>query len=198
MKCKKIIYLMFVMTMLFACKEHYTPKRTAYFRMEFPEKRNFVQYQSESCPFTFMYANIGSIEYDVNDMQTQHEHPCWFNIFFKDYNSKIYLSYTAIDKRNTLEQLIKDSYKLTFKHTIRADYIDETMVKGKNIHVDGMLYDVGGNAASGVQFYVTDSVHHFLRGSLYFDAVPNIDSLAPAIQYFREDVLHLIETIAWK
>lgn len=108
------------------------------------------------------------------------------------------MSCTAISSQNTLEKLIKDSYKLTFKHTIRADYIDETIVRGKNARVAGMLYDVGGNAASGVQFYVTDSSHHFLRGSLYFNAAPNIDSLAPAIDYFRNDVLHLIETLSWK
>jgi len=64
--------------------------------------------------------------------------------------------------------------------------------------VHGILYDVGGNAASAVQFYVTDSSRHFLRGSLYFYASPNADSIAPAVEYFRKDVEHLIETLKWK
>lgn len=210
--CSKNLYFWILMTymrqyviiffvsflMLIACKTNYTPKRSGYFRIDFPEKRSLVTYESNQCPFAFEYSNLGVIEQDVNDMNEMHEHPCWFNIYFKDYGTKIYLSYTSISSNNTLEKLIKDSYTLTFKHTIRADYIDETIIKGKNKNVNGMLYDVGGNAASGVQFYVTDSTHHFLRGSLYFNTAPNIDSLAPAIEYFRNDVLLLIETLRWK
>jgi gliding motility-associated lipoprotein GldD len=127
-----------------------------------------------------------------------HEHPCWFNIIYPEYKAKIYLSYTAISTSNPLDKLIKDSYKLTFKHTVKADYIDETPVSGKNKHVSGIMYDVGGNAASAVQFYITDSSQHFLRGSLYFYASPNADSIAPAVTYFRKDVEHIIETLQWK
>ena len=108
------------------------------------------------------------------------------------------MSSSAIDKLNTLDKLIKDSYKLTFKHTVKADYIDETIIRSENKNVSGILYDVGGNAASAVQFYVTDSTTHFLRGSLYFYAPPNADSIAPSVAYFRNDVIHLIETLKWK
>ncbi|HMU98430.1 MAG TPA: gliding motility lipoprotein GldD [Chitinophagales bacterium] len=181
-----------------SCKTNYTPKRSGYFRLDFPKERNFVTYNSASCPFIFEYADFGQIEYDSNDLKEEHEHPCWFNINYKDYNAKIYLSYTEISSSNTLDNLIKDSYKLTFKHTIRADYIDETIVKGKHPNVSGMIYDVGGNAASGVQFYITDSTKNFLRGSLYFNVAPNIDSIAPAIQYFRNDVVHIINSLSWK
>lgn len=99
---------------------------------------------------------------------------------------------------NTLDKLIKDSYKLTFKHTVKADYIDETSIKGIHKNVSGILYDVGGNAASSVQFYVTDSVQHFIRGSLYFYSAPNVDSIAPVAAYFRDDVIHLVKSIHWK
>lgn len=40
--------------------------------------------------------------------------------------------------------------------------------------------------------------HSYLRGSLYFYASPNADSIAPAVEYFRKDVEHLIETLKWK
>jgi hypothetical protein len=39
---------------------------------------------------------------------------------------------------------------------------------------------------------------HYLRGSLYFATEPNADSLAPVISYFREDIIHMIETLNWK
>lgn len=181
-----------------SCRENYTPKRNGYFRINFPKERNFVVYDCSDCPFSFEYPTYGSIQKDSNNTQELHEHPCWFNIVFPEYKGKVYLSYTKIDAANPLDKLIKDSYKLTFKHTVKADYIDETPIKGKQANVSGILYDVGGNAASGVQFYVTDSSKHFLRGSLYFYASPNADSIAPSVQYFRKDVEHIIESLKWQ
>lgn len=181
-----------------SCQENYTPKRNGYFRIDFPKQRNFITYDNSTCPFTFEYADYGKIQKDSSNLEEMHEHPCWFNIIFPEYKAKVYLSYTAISASNPLDKLIKDSYKLTFKHTVKADYIDETPVSGKNKHVSGIMYDVGGNAASAVQFYITDSSQHFLRGSLYFYASPNADSIAPAVTYFRKDVEHIIETLQWK
>lgn len=181
-----------------SCRENYTPKRNAYFRIEFPKERVYTTYSNPVCPFTFEYADYGRIQKDSSNPEEINAHPCWFNIIYPDYKGKIYLSYTSIDPNNTLDKLIRDSYKLTFKHTVKADYIDETPVRGKNKNVSGILYDVGGNAASGVQFYVTDSARHFLRGSLYFYATPNADSIAPSIAYFRKDVEHIIESLEWK
>jgi hypothetical protein len=33
---------------------------------------------------------------------------------------------------------------------------------------------------------------------LYFETQPNKDSLASAIHFFQQDVLHLIKTLKWK
>lgn len=201
LKMKTIILLLhcFIISLVTtSCKETYTPKREGYFRIDFPKERKFTTYDCDVCPFTFEYPVYGSIQKDSNDIKEMHDHPCWFNIIFPEYKGKIYLSYTKIDAANPLDKLIKDSYKLTFKHTVKADYIDETPIRGKQSNVSGILYDVGGNAASGVQFYVTDSSKHFLRGSLYFYASPNADSIAPSIQYFRKDVEHVIESLKWR
>ena len=198
---KNIILLFhcFIITLLAtSCNENYTPKRNAYFRIDFPKERKFITYNNNVCPFTFEYADYGMIQKDSSDIDEMTNHPCWFNIIYPEYKAKIYLSYTAISSAEPLDKLIKDSYKLTFKHTVKADYIDETPIKGKNENVSGILYDVGGNAASAVQFYLTDSKQHFLRGSLYFFASPNTDSIAPAVTYFREDVEHIVETLKWK
>ncbi|PIV58809.1 MAG: gliding motility lipoprotein GldD, partial [Bacteroidetes bacterium CG02_land_8_20_14_3_00_31_25] len=53
-------------------------------------------------------------------------------------------------------------------------------------------------AASNIQFYVTDSIRHFVRGALYFETKPNKDSLAPIINFIEQDVTHLVETLRWK
>lgn len=189
----------FIITLIVtSCHETYTPKRNGYFRIDFPKERIFTTYDNAVCPFTFEYPTYGKIQKDSSNAEELQQHPCWFNIIFPEYKGKIYLSYTAISPANPLDKLIRDSYKLTFKHTVKADYIDETAIQGKNKNVSGILYDVGGNAASAVQFYVTDSSKHFLRGSLYFYASPNADSIAPSIAYFRKDVEHIIESLQWK
>ena len=61
-----------------------------------------------------------------------------------------------------------------------------------------MLYEVKGNVASLAQFYVTDSVNHFLTGSLYFYAKPNYDSILPAAHYLKKDIKHIMESLHWK
>ena len=64
--------------------------------------------------------------------------------------------------------------------------------------VFGSLFLLEGNSASPVQFLLTDSASHFLRGALYFDCRPNADSLAPAIDYLRQDVIELMQTFRWR
>ena len=62
----------------------------------------------------------------------------------------------------------------------------------------GILYDLKGNTASNVQFVLTDSTKHFFRGALYFNNVPNKDSIAPMSDYIREDIIHIMESFEWK
>ncbi|MBP1674669.1 MAG: gldD, partial [Bacteroidetes bacterium] len=83
-------------------------------------------------------------------------------------------------------------------HINKADAINELVINDKESNVFGILYDLKGNTATSVQFYVTDSTNHYLRGSLYFESEPNADSLAPVIDFFREDIIHIIETLKWK
>ncbi len=186
-RLKILLITLFVPVSFFYCTNKYTPKPLGYYRIDFPEKE-YVEYTSD-CPFEFQYPKYGKIEY------TQQE-PCWFNIAFPKYKGKIHLSYKQVE--NNLNLLTEDTRKLTYKHTIKAEAIQEKNFSNANNNVYGILYEVKGNAASSVQFYLTDSTNHFLRGSLYFDAQPNKDSLAPVIDFFKEDIVHIMETISWK
>ena len=60
------------------------------------------------------------------------------------------------------------------------------------------MYEITGNAASNLQFHATDSTHHFIKGALYFYAKPNYDSILPAVEYIKKDILRLIESLEWK
>ena len=80
----------------------------------------------------------------------------------------------------------------------KADAIGEMAYSNEDDNVFGTFYEIKGDAASNVQFYLTDSAKNFVRGALYFDVVPNKDSLAPVLSFISEDVKHLIETFKWE
>jgi gliding motility-associated lipoprotein GldD len=178
--------------MLFSvgCTETYTPRPRGYFRIDFPDKEYLV-YQS-ACDFSFEYPRYGKVLPDSGPMAE----PCWLNLGFDEYNAKIHLSYKLVN--HNLGMFIEDAHLLAYKHAVKADAINERMFTHEEKNVHGILYEIRGNAASPAQFFVTDSVRHFLRGSLYISATPNRDSLNPVIDFFIEDVMHLIETVEWK
>jgi gliding motility-associated lipoprotein GldD len=173
-----------------ACKRNYTPKPRGYFRIDLPEK-GYKIYQS-NCPYKFEYPVYGTIRTD----NSYNSEPCWINIEFPAYNAKIHISYKPV--YNNIALLLEDSHALAYKHTIKAQEIQEKLFTYEKRKVYGMIYEIKGNAASSVQFFLTDSTSHYLRGALYFNLQPNADSLAPVIHFFKEDIIHLIETLEWE
>jgi len=186
---KHIPILLILAVMIYACKNKSYPRPRGHFRIDFPEKE-YVKFDS-GCPFTFYYPVYGKIakEPGINT-------PCWFNIEFREYGGKLHLSYLPV--QNNLNLLIEDAHKLAYKHSVKADAIEERRWENSENEVYGLVYSIKGNAASSLQFYLTDSTDHYLRGSLYFNTAPDKDSLAPVNEFFREDILHLIETLNWK
>jgi gliding motility-associated lipoprotein GldD len=181
---------------LSSCHGDYMPKPKAYPRVIFPE-RKYELYNPESCPFKFEKPVYAQINRDTVFMGKKLEEPCWLNILFPNFNGTLNLTYKEITPKITLAQLVEDAHKLSFKHSKKANYIDETIIS--NSHgVSGLLYDVGGEAASNLQFFLTDSTHHFIRGSLYFYNEPNADSMAPVIDYVKKDMDHILSTFEWK
>ena len=74
-------------------------------------------------------------------------------------------------------------------------------VRYGNSHVAsvyGSLFMLDGESASPLQFMLTDSVSRFFRGALYYDCIPNADSLAPVTRYLKQDIVELIQSFKWK
>lgn len=182
--------------MLYACDDPATPKPRGYFKVDFPQKE-YVQFNDKNYPYSFEYPAYGKVIKDSTFFDTIPENPYWINIYFPGFNSVIYLSYKQIDAKNQLNLMVKDAFKMTGKHSIKASFIDEIPINESG-NKYGFIFDVGGNAATGKQFYVTDSVRHFIRGALYFDATPNYDSIQPSEQFLYKDMQHLIRTLQWK
>jgi len=185
-------------TVLFltACREPVIPKPKGYFRIDLPAKEYRLADRSNSIleiPISFEYPAYGKISRD----QQQNPEPGWFNIEFPKFKAKIYLTYKSV--HNNLPELIEQTYTMNVKnHITKADAIEEQVIDNNANKVYGILYDLKGNTATAVQFYVTDSTTNYLRGSLYFNAEPNPDSLSPVINFFRTDIVHLLETLKWE
>jgi gliding motility-associated lipoprotein GldD len=180
-----------------SCREVAIPKPRGHFRIDLPE-RQYIQFNKQkgkniNIPLSFEYPEYGNLAFH----EEKDADPGWFNIEFPKYRAKIYLTYK--DVNNDLDSLLDQSYDLNVKnHVSKADAIKEQVFSNRENKVYGILYDLKGNTASAVEFYVTDSVRHYLRGSLYFTSEPNADSLAPVIDFFRADIMHLIETLKWE
>jgi gliding motility-associated lipoprotein GldD len=181
----KIIVLLFSAVML-SC-ESYTPKPKGYMRFDFPKKE--YRLFDSVCPLRFEYPVYGS----MIPVEGQN---CWYDLNFPQYQATIYLSYQSI--HNNLSELLDDAHIFAYKHDVKANAIESQLIQTKNERAVGLLFDIEGNTASSVQFFVTDSINHFFRGSLYFYSAPNSDSLAPLIDFFRKDIEHLIETVDFK
>ncbi len=191
-----VIPLLLILFGFCSCRDVAVPKPKGYFRISLPLKE-YVQFNDSATksrlPLSFEYPSYGK----VLTMGDNPAEPGWFNIDFPAFKARIYLTYRDI--KGDLADLIEQTYTMNVKnHITKADAIDEKIISNKQRRVFGVLYDLKGNTATSVQFYVTDSTKHYLRGSLYFNAEPNADSLAPVIEFFRDDIVHLVETLKWK
>lgn len=185
------ILILSCIVLMCSCEENYTPKPKGYFRIDLP-KHEFKNFSPDGCPYSF---DINK-EAFITMNETKAAEPCWFNVFYPRYKSTLHFSYKPV--QNDLNKYLEDSRTLVYKHTVRASDIQEKLIVNDSSKVYGLVYFLEGNAASSMQFYLTDSTNHFVRGALYFNAKPNPDSIAPVQNYIQEDIVHFIETFRWK
>jgi gliding motility-associated lipoprotein GldD len=195
-KLRNIFLLIVLPVIVFGCRNIAVPKPKGHFRIDFPEK-HYISLTGQKgvpeMPFSFEYPAYGRLSLE-NEIP---EETGWLNIEFPEYRAKIYLTYREVN--NDFAGLMEQTYRMNVKnHITRADAINEQAFNNDKERVYAILYDLKGNTATAVQFYATDSTDHYLRGSLYFNSEPDADSLAPVISFFRQDIIHLIESLRWR
>lgn len=210
MSIKTIFFLNIFLVLLLSCNSPFTPKPKGYFKIDFPQ-HSYQTFNEPGFPYSFEYPSYATISKQVDSSGQQ---PYWLNIEFNQFNGKIYLSYKSVNgysiykiktqqgykdslSKNSFDQLRDEAFNMTYKHTIKASGIVDSFFRNKPGYA-GMYFYVAGNAATSKQFFVTDSVKHFLRGALYFDATPNEDSIRVVSDFLEADVKHLIQTLTWK
>ncbi|MBC7605608.1 MAG: gliding motility lipoprotein GldD [Burkholderiales bacterium] len=170
---------------VFSCKKELLPKPSSQLRLDYPSAQ-YAHFEND-CPFTF----------DINAAAIIKEKTsCNFTIDYPRMKATIYISYKPVQQN--INTLLRDAQKLTYEHVIKADDILEQPFINKDHSVYGMFYEVNGNAATNAQFYVTDSIKHFIDCSVYFYAKPNFDSVMPAASYIKNDMQTIMESLRWK
>lgn len=184
--------LLLVMLVAVSCGDDATqPKPRGYFRIDLPEKQ-YVTLDTMA-RYSFEYPVYATITPDIHALEEKD----WANVEFPTFKGTIHLSYKHVD--DNLSKYIEDSYLMITKHITKATGIRDSIIINKDKNVYGLVYFLDGEGvASPLQFYLTDSTRHFMRGSLYFNLYPNNDSMQPVIKYITEDVRHLINTLEWK
>ena len=184
-----------LLLMAISCNSDYIIRPKGYFKIDLP-KHEYRLFDNQDFPYSFEYPVYGNIIRDSTYFEDKPENPYWINVDFPSLNGKIYISYKEIGE-NKFDKLVDDAFKLTYKHSTKATAINDSLMRTPN-GISGIFFRVAGNAATAKQFFVTDSVKHFLRGSLYFNATPNEDSLGVVNDFLEVDMKHLINTLKWK
>ena len=209
-----IFIVVFCGLFLVACNSTYTSKKKGYYNIALPE-HSYRLFDKEGYPYQFEYPVYANIVQDSTYFDSTPENNYWVNIDFPTLNAKIFLSYKIIGGNaiykikqqsggyrdsigiNQFDRMVNDAFTLTNKNEAVATSIKDSLFRTDN-GVSGVLFKVGGNAATARQFFMSDTIKNFLRGALYFDATPNADSLKPVQDFLHEDIRHLISTFRWK
>ncbi|MEN8117122.1 MAG: gliding motility lipoprotein GldD [Bacteroidota bacterium] len=192
---KNLLLFTLLLITITGCSEKFTPKPRGYFRIEFPEKS--YHQLNKAFPYNFEVPHYSVIKKDSRNPDEQY----WINVTIPENNAEVHISYYNIEKKRTpvmLAEFMDETRSLAYKHSIKADAIEEQVFMNHRERVFGTIYRISGNAASPIQFFLTDSTTHFLRGALYIREVPKIDSIQPVIDFLEPDIIRLIETTTWE
>jgi gliding motility-associated lipoprotein GldD len=180
-----MLSLFFMVTFFVSCNSNTLPKPNAYLTLKYPTA-SYHKIKT-NCPYQFELSN---------QVKFLEKKKCWSAIEYPKLKATVYITYRK--SNHSLNNILKEVEKYTFKHAKKADRITDIAYVNYKKKVFAKLYNVEGNVASNLQFSATDSVHNVLAGALYFYVKPNYDSLLPAIKYIEKDITHLIETLSWK
>ena len=170
---------------------NYLPKPRGYFRIDLPEKGytkvDTIERYSFECP---QYALVTPDPYSPNEKN-------WINIEMPTFKGSIHLTHKNVN--DNLGEYLEDVHTMVVKHLQKANGVRDSLIVNEERLVYGMFIEMDGKGvATPMQFYLTDSTKNFVRGALYFNFLPNNDSMQPVINFIREDIDHMIETFEWK
>ncbi len=189
---RKIWLLVLVIGLVSCGKKDYLPKPKGFNRIELPPH----EYQAlpDSFPYSFEYSKLVDLKADSSWIAERY----WIHLYYPYFDADVQVTYKPIrDLDSLLQGYYVDSYRLTSKHNVKAYAIEEMVMELPNGNW-ASVSELEGEVPSQYQFHVSDSTKHFLRGALYFKTSTKNDSLRPVINYLKEDIHHLLNTLKWR
>jgi gliding motility-associated lipoprotein GldD len=176
----------------FSCSKEYTPKPKGYNRIRLPD--TVYRALPDSLPYRFQYSRYATLLKDTSRIREKH----WIEIYYPTLKANIHITYKKLmNSEQLLKEFLNDAYVLTAKHQIKANAINETIVTRKDRKV-AIIAEIEGEVPSQFQFTMTDSTKNFLRGALYFNTKVQNDSLKPAIDFMKKEMMRIVNTLEFK
>ncbi|WP_051052900.1 gliding motility lipoprotein GldD [Fulvivirga imtechensis] len=186
----KLLLLAVGFLLLWSCEKDYVPKPKGYNRFILPAHE--YQPLPDTLPYQFEYSKHARLLKDTSWISDRY----WVEIYYPQIKANVHVTYKQVNSLDSLKDYLNDAYFLTAKHQIKAYAIDEaisTTPSGKAV----VFAELEGEVPSQFQFFTTDSTENFLRGALYFNTRVQNDSLKPAIEYVKIDIVHMMNTLEW-
>lgn len=225
-----LIFFFFPFPFLFSSCHHndYTPKPTAYLRIDMPEHDYWLvdtlpvsdcgpDPADVTLPFLFEANQCAELtlkrprlvetveDYGVMNvikpmrLKEGSFNEVWLDIKYPQWNGVVFLTYKRLKGSDDLRGQVDTSSRKLEQHYQFSSGVEEQGYEDRENKVYGTVYYLKGpRVASTCQFWMTDSTRHFLRGALFLNTTPNNDSLAPVIDYIQADIEHLVETLRWR
>ena len=192
---KTIGITIIVLLGLFLCSceegERPLPKPKGYFRIDLPEK-DYVKVDTLQ-RYAFDVPSYALLTHDPYAPEQKN----WVNVEMPCFKASIHLTHK--DVKGNLGEYLEDVHTMITKHLQKANDMNDSLIVNSEHRVFGMMIEMDGKGvATPLQFYLTDSTANFVRGALYFNFVPNNDSMQPVIEYLRQDIDRMINTFEWR
>lgn len=202
MKTKNLIlkisqfFFLVSLVSLGGCGADYVPKPKGLNFIELPEQK-YRLFNENDKPYTFEYS-VHALALDDTASSFRTKKKLYKILKYPELNSSIHLTYKNINRNSdSLDSYINEAYRLAYGHDVKAYGITPevgTLPNGNHL----TTITLEGDVPSHYQFFVHDSTEHFLRGVIYFSTANKNDSLAPVIDFVKQDAQHLIQTLEWK
>ena len=187
MKGIRIVAIISLIFIMFGCGEKTAPKPIAYPYIK-NNSTEYIPHNVKSFPLQFNVSNNTNIE-------SNEKNNGWLNIKYPQYNATIYCSYIATDN-DKLQNEINKSRELVYIHSKLASEINTLSYNDTSKNISAELYILNGKVATPLQFIATNNRSFIFRGSLYFNSQVSNDSVAPIVEYLKNDIFQIIETIS--
>ncbi len=186
LKRKRVSLYLIWFILLGSCNSSYKPKPRGFNHISFPE-RNYEALHVKNV-YLFQKNSLADHYFDK-------EFP-WVTIKYKKLGAEILITHKKIETKPDLDTFIEESYKLIGRHQIKAEsIIEKKVITSKK--KQAIIFEIKGEVASPYQFITTDSTKNFLRAALYLDMPIENDSITPIINYLKDDVNQILNTLTW-